>query len=699
MKRLLCFSLIWWVPLAHGATILVSDYGTQDGLNRDDVVLAIAAAATGDTVQMSSGTVSWTSKLVITKSVTLRGNTIVTGAGTASPVVVDNTIIEDNTPRPNVPATSGLILMSGDSAQNVRITGLTFTRGLSDADLALGSVRFASTGNAPNYTQRVDHCHFLNLQDRSTGTGGWSYAIIDNNVFNQEGNHQTCEFNLSGYGGATDQQCDIVWTEEPRFGGPDFVFFETNTVISSTGLATNGSTDASHGARFVIRYNFFKNTRPGWHGTEGGRARGTRAAQIYGNEIFFDRTSYSASNRSGVAIYHDNTFSGTALGINQQTEHSNLVMFRMDGAAGVQGGTWGAPGFSPFDQNSTRSDGTWHEGESPFVFFTGTDTGSVNTQGQMQDSNANFGGTDNLIGYSVRHTRVLDPDYLDSSVIQHNTPTTTDQVYYGGGDRGPGNIWNTGDTYAIGRALVTLDQQGRGKGDRLSGTDPINTVYGDKRWPHQTLEPCLSWNNLNTFANKNMGFGYPLTNLLLPNRDFYNFGPLGGGLGVADPQTIPTEVRAIYNVGGLSGINGRIWTSEYTYPHPIAADNPGPRINLFGDLNFGNGIIGDPPIVRTVSVVNEGDALLTVTSVNYTPSVFTGPTDSFALAPGNSVDLDVAFNPVAVTHYSGTVTFNSDAVSGNEVIPASGDGVAGAGTDRPYTVFQIIRRVLSKWIP
>src|SRR5436190_10338297 len=55
-------------------------------------------ARDGDTIVVPAGTFSWTSRLNITKGITLQGATTIVGPS-SSPVVIDATIIQDNTPR------------------------------------------------------------------------------------------------------------------------------------------------------------------------------------------------------------------------------------------------------------------------------------------------------------------------------------------------------------------------------------------------------------------------------------------------------------------------------------------------------------------------------------------------------------------------------------------------------------------------
>src|SRR5215813_12828639 len=73
--------------------------------NRSDVAAAIALARDGDTVtvpdtrSLPGGTASWTSRIDVTVGITIKGQTTITGAGTSNPVITNNTVILDNSPR------------------------------------------------------------------------------------------------------------------------------------------------------------------------------------------------------------------------------------------------------------------------------------------------------------------------------------------------------------------------------------------------------------------------------------------------------------------------------------------------------------------------------------------------------------------------------------------------------------------------
>ena len=97
-------------------------------------------------------------------------------------------------------------------------------------------------------------------------------------------------------------------------------------------------------------------------------------------------------------------------------------------------------------------------------------------------------------------------------------------------------------------------------------------------------------------------------------------------------------------------------------------------IGLSGSLAFGNVLTGTTA-TATLTITNNGNTALTVSSISYPSSNFSGAW-SGPIAAGGSQTVPVTFAPAAVVSYIGTVTVNSDATSGTNTITASGAGVA-----------------------
>jgi hypothetical protein len=129
-------------------------------------------------------------------------------------------------------------------------------------------------------------------------------------------------------------------------------------------------------------------------------------------------------------------------------------------------------------------------------------------------------------------------------------------------------IFNNGDAYEIHRVLIQLDQNGRGKGDLITGRPrPVNTTKGKASWNHAALEPCYSWNNVYTPNGHALGFGagraQPTTKV---DVDFFN-------LGAEFPvDSTPSQVSSRYK----AALNGVDYTGTFVYPHPLVTAAPAP---------------------------------------------------------------------------------------------------------------------------
>jgi hypothetical protein len=519
-----------------------------------DVSSAISSAHDGDTVVVPAGTASWTSTLTIAKGITLQG------AGN------DTTIILDDVPRPERPKPSlgrrqlqgpeqqqqrqrqwqlqrpGRARLSANAGplsgrgslrggpnrailrielaprQSFRLAGFTFRYGSITSQNQNGAINI--NGTCPSI--RVDHCHFDQLYaTANVFVDGWLYGVIDHCTFDIRANgggasvrvyHTTWGNQVSGWGS---------WADPPYFGSEKFIFVEAN-VVNNLGLAPErGNIDAQHGGRFVVRYNIFNNCNIFYHGSDNGGGlphyRGARAVEIYNNTFNATHRVSAGQDRSGPLIWHHNTYTGNYGG------GMGLVTYRQ--FEYEKNGFLGADGTSPWDYNATEPDGTHVDGHSPYTFATGTNTAGTGTT-TVTVSGAPW-ATNQWVGYSITNTNSASPYYHGCNWIASNTsntltlgPLTTSLT--------PKGEFNTGDTFAIHKVLIVLDQPGRGKGDLLRGPNPTPA------WPHQALEPCYSWNN--TLNGQNLNFTYNATKpLLRENVDFYNNAPMPGYM----PYTYP----------------------------------------------------------------------------------------------------------------------------------------------------------------
>ena len=537
-----------------GATVYDSD-GSEASVRA-----CIHSAADGDIVTLPAGTFSWTSGLDITKGITLQGQTTVSAAGTSNPAIKDATIIRDDIPRTGF---SGIVSVRITPSQSFRMTGITFSPGsLTTKPPGDGAFRLNSSGATANNSMRIDHCHFASLyQGKLIWPSGWVYGVADHNVMECPGNTYPFFVTHATYGAANQKGGNGSWADYPWYGTDKFFFIEDNTIIRINALRVNSLVDTLFGARWVARHNYLKDCIPNGHGTEGWAVRGQRANEFYDNTINITVNWGGGADRSGTALWHDNTFLGVMSANNASM--CNLPNFRETPARPRP--IWRiADGTNPWDANDTEGNGTFVEGHLPFLFDSGTDTSSVNSQGVIHDSTKNW-AVNQWVGYSIKNTNLTN---AYGSYVISNTSNTITYHYYNGADTGGRYlIFNQGDRYEIHRVLIMMDQNGRGKTDLITGVPPINKTTGRASWPHSALEPCYSWNNVHAPTGSAMRFNAPAQQpTTKENVDFFN-------LGIDFPaDTTPAAVSSRYK----AALNGVDYTGTFVYPHPLVTAAPTP---------------------------------------------------------------------------------------------------------------------------
>lgn len=574
-----------------------------------DVQSAIASAKDGDTVIVPAGSANWTSSLTITKGVTLRGATTVTGTA-ASPTVTDNTTIVDAiTNRSGNPAFVSLFNVTLTGSQTFRLTGVTLQGGGSSQTVVNGgSVRLDGSSS----TVRIDHCHFKQVNNDNIGVYGSTYGVIDHNVLDM--NTRSLSVDMFN-GDTTGSNGDSAWAAPTNWGGSNFMFFEDNTVNNPTTTQTIGSIDCHTGGRYVARYSQWNNALPNTHGTQT-RDRSARAIEVYKNNYNFTYTANAGQIRGGTALIHDNVYGGSL------TAGTILQTFRDLFAWTIWGGTTGVnANTSLYDVNDSH--GAYYTGT------VGTATTPSGTSGTITDSGSPSWTTNqwqSTAGYSYiivnnsvvgTGTSWTGSTYQQASVnlfgfITSNTPNqiTFNWINFGYGPVGGNPTFSAGNSYSIYKVLVALDQPGRGQGDLLVRDSNGNpTVVA---WPHDALEPVYAWNNTHNGSQVGVTSSSPT---VWANRDYYNSvggvqtsptSPFNGtvGTGFGTLANRPTTCTAGTDVGGGSAIpgvaywatdqnsgNGELyvctatntWTpyyTPYTYPHPLVSGTPSAPTNL-----------------------------------------------------------------------------------------------------------------------
>jgi hypothetical protein len=241
----------------------------------------------------------------------------------------------------------------------------------------------------------------------------------------------------------------------------------------------------------------------------------------------------------------------------------------------------GANGNNPLDSNDSHG-----------LYASGTATSSsvansINTEATVTNNAANW-AVNQWVGYSITNTtQVWSGGFHPTSYITANTANTIS--FFINNSFAPYMNFSRGDSYAIYKLLVALDQPGRGKGDLVTDSNPVATAS----WPHQAVEPAYAWGNTyNNLQQLNLASEYPT---IQENRDFYNQnsnfnGSSGIGVGtLANRPSTCTEGVAYWATD--QGSNGTLyqctapdtWTQyyqPYVYPHPLVSGVLSPPSNL-----------------------------------------------------------------------------------------------------------------------
>jgi hypothetical protein len=468
-----------------------------------DVKSVVSSGSDGDTVIIPAGTASWAATLTISKAITLKGATAVSGTHD-NPVISDNTVILDDVPRVNNVAR--IITYTLTAGKAGRISGITFRKGSITQKADNGGVALSGTSDQ----FRMDHCHFDHLyQTDPVIVYGKLYGVIDHCVFDEGGpGHPFTQAILFNNGGTIDPYGDEVWTETAGFGTNKFMFVEDCTFNNGSPEANAGNClDSSAGGKYVARYCTLNNCVTLTHGTET-RQRSSRAIEIYNNN-FVSAPGYSPTGgqiRGGTALIHDNTYTNfrSGMGLRCYREWNNLSAWPP------------ANGSSNWDVNDPHG-----------IYLSGTVAGVTNGSTTLTDTTQSW-PPNQWAGYSIRN---LTQNW--SSYIQSNTARTISYVSSSKENVPYSN--NNGEKYQIWRVITALDQPGRGKGDLITGDAPaqVNAMTRTAAWPNQALEPIYSWNN----NIKISSYGEPT---IEEGRDFYNNTPMLGYTPYTYPHPLTT---------------------------------------------------------------------------------------------------------------------------------------------------------------
>lgn len=269
---------------------------TTDG-SYSDVSNSVTDASAGDTISIPSGEFTWSSQLVITKAITLKG------AG------IDKTTI-------NHCYSDSLIYINPSSDLAIRVTGLYIKQTTNDVGYKSIYVNGSINGGYCLTKIRIDH-NKIEKGTRAIATRGWVEGVIDSNEF------LNCNIAIGPVG-----DNNYAWSRQIEAGTSHALFIEDNifTVDNNTDRQPNEQIYHQEGARTVTRYNtydasgytnFTSCTAPFFdsHGnqnyyTGSSDFRGQPILEVYNNTIHvYKAIGCDLSHiRGGSALIYNNTY-------------------------------------------------------------------------------------------------------------------------------------------------------------------------------------------------------------------------------------------------------------------------------------------------------------------------------------------------------------------------------------------------------
>lgn len=287
MKKLctaiLCLLLM--VSTSYAVCTGSSPTWTAASASHTDINACIAAATSGDTINVPAGTVTYGNEEYVT--IPEEKTIILIGAGIASTILTksaDNCFIKFYSP-------------------STRISGFRFNR----TDTSSPMIEGANAGF------RIDHNYFDNQGDHSVEGVSISGAnttaavepegLIDSNTFS--------ECRIVATGTTAFARSNAFWNTAHTFGDVHSVYVENNTITRASGTAI----DITQSGKMVFRYNNVTMTGGTnalmCHGLDSPAGRGTRAWEIYNNAITQSALPI-AQMRGGTGMIFNNVVTGVS---------------------------------------------------------------------------------------------------------------------------------------------------------------------------------------------------------------------------------------------------------------------------------------------------------------------------------------------------------------------------------------------------
>jgi hypothetical protein len=346
----------WATPTASGSCT-GSDPTWTSTPDRASVASCVTSAASGSTVNVTSGSASWSSSITIhNKSLNIIG-----GNGGTTTINISNGFF---------------VLTRGVGGQNQsRISNFTVNQTGTSPTFHVNS----DQGRTPQ-GWRFDHITRNNssstILDFFWGWGGiiandGMEGLIDNNTINNG--------RIEYYGEPVQTGGRFRWSEPLNLGTANAVYVEDNSfvVTSPSGGGQVNQIDGNLGSRIVVRFNTFTNGRVEQHSVQSDNTRAVRMWQFYNNTFTSnpaDRVYRFFFIRGGTGLIFHNTTDGNASvdGINFDNIRSHqadvvagMVWGFCDGSSFVDGNSSGGEGYLCRDQIGASTDASLWDYSNP----------------------------------------------------------------------------------------------------------------------------------------------------------------------------------------------------------------------------------------------------------------------------------------------------------------------------------------------
>lgn len=322
MRRyLFILALLCFAPLARAACSGSSPTWTAASASATDVQACFNETLTcGDTINIPSGSATWSTQVTLTpptgcaanQGVTVVGATTCTGSacnpGSGGSGL--NSAFTDNTNITLSDISGAFIIGPCSNTSFCDISDVTFINGNASSH---GQIQAQGTHGQVSF--RLHHIHFKD----STGDGGVAitandgYGLIDHYLFNETAaSNEVTPINV---GGDFPSGGTLNWQDTTNFGSNQGIIVEDSYATTTNGGSTEGFYDGYYGGKITVRDSIINNMElGGCHGSDTAYWRSCVLQELYDLTISNCPSATSdgiMNNRGGGEVFWGNTVTGT----------------------------------------------------------------------------------------------------------------------------------------------------------------------------------------------------------------------------------------------------------------------------------------------------------------------------------------------------------------------------------------------------